>query len=81
MIVQLARLVGCVPALESHRKVLWQFSRTVGLKPACLDHAAAERSGCLLVLAGEVVFALRFTDFLKRLKRLSAGVQSLARAT
>jgi hypothetical protein len=74
IVAQLRGFVGCIPALENHFKLGRQFILAVGLEPARFDQAAAEWSGCLLVLTGKVVFALGFADVLQNFQGLPIRV-------
>src|SRR5271166_4942616 len=48
------------------------------LEPGRLDHAAAQRRRCLLVLAGEIVFADHLAEVLEHRERLARRMQCLA---
>ena len=78
VVTQFCWFIGRVPALEDHLKFGRQLIRGVGLKPAGFYHAAAKRGGRLLVLAGEIVFALGFADILQNFQGLAIRVQRFA---
>jgi hypothetical protein len=77
-IAELGRLVGGVPALQDALEGGGQLVRRIAPEPGRLDEAAAQWGGCLLVLAGEIVFADRAADMLEHRTRLAFRVQRLA---
>src|SRR5439155_7074386 len=79
-IAELGRLVGGVPALHDAVEPVGPLVRRIAPEPRRLDHAAAQRRGGLLVLAGEIVFADRAAELFEHIRRLALGMQCLARS-
>src|SRR4051812_47556427 len=76
IVVQLAALIGGVPALKDITE-LRHRCRIVVPQPFQLDHGASSRYGHLLVLRREVVLPQRLFDSQKGLTRFPGSVEDL----
>jgi len=70
---------GTAPVLEDEFEFGGKLRWSVGLEPALLNQSAAEWFGCLLILAGKVVLALRLAQLFENLQTVRGPGEGLPR--